>query len=131
MRKKNWVKYGIGIFFAGAAMIALMGLATMWLWNWLVPELFSGSTITFFQAIGLIALGKLLTGFMGMGRHGWGKHSNGWNHKKEMYWKEKMEAKMSSMTEEEREKFKRYYYDRCGWKTKRDEAVEDKTQAQQ
>ena len=111
MRKKNWIKYGIGIFFAGAAMIALMGLATMWLWNWLVPE--------------------LLTGFMGMGRHGWGKHSNGWNHKKEMYWKEKMEAKMSSMTEEEREKFKRYYYDRCGWKTKRDEAVEDKTRAQQ
>ena len=35
------------------------------------------------------------------------------------------------LTEEEREKFKRYYYDRCGWKTKRDEAVEDKTQAQQ
>ena len=64
MRKKNWVKYGIGIFFAGAAMIALMGLATMWLWNWLVPELFSGSTITFFFFFFFIVFGKLFIGFI-------------------------------------------------------------------
>lgn len=82
------------VLFAGAAMITLMGFATMWLWNWLIPELFNGSTVTFWQAIGLIALGKLLTGFMGMGRHGWSKHKHGgWNHEKAKYWKQRMDEK--------------------------------------
>lgn len=132
MQRKNWIKYGIGFLFAGAAMITLMGFATMWLWNWLIPELFNGSTVTFWQAIGLIALGKLLTGFMGMGRHGWSKHKHGgWNHEKAKYWKQRMDEKMSSLSEEEREKFKRYYYDRCGWKTKANEAENKSAEAQQ
>lgn len=115
MSKRKYVKYGVGFLFIAAAMIALMGYATMFLWNWLIPEIFGGSTITFLQAIGLIALGKLLTGFMSWSPRGWGKHSH-MGYRGE-HWRAKMEAKMANMTPEEKEKFKKYYYDRCGWKT--------------
>jgi hypothetical protein len=130
MQRKNWIKYGIGAVFAGAAMITIMGFATMWLWNWLIPELFNGNTVTFWQAIGLLVLGKLLTGFSGMGR-GWGKHNhNSWSQKKKMYWKQRMEAKMAGMSEEEKAKFKGYYYDRCGWKSNAETATDEKMQSQ-
>ncbi len=113
MKKGKWFLYGIGWLVAGAAMISLMGLATMYLWNWLIPALFNGNVITFLQAIGLIALGKLLTGFMGMG--GWrGRRRCGHHH--HGHWRGKWESKMHNMSPEEREKFKQYYYDRCGWK---------------
>ncbi len=132
MKKRNWIKYGIGALIAGAAMITLMGFATMYLWNWLIPEIFNGSTVTFWQAIGLLALGKLLTGFMGVGRHSWSKggHS-GWSHKKDMFWKQKMEDKMANMTDDERAKFKQYYYNRCGWKTSAEPENSEKAQAGQ
>lgn len=130
MKRRNWIKYGIGAVIAGAAMITLMGFATMYLWNWLVPELFNGSMVTFWQAIGLLALGKLLTGFVGMGGgkcRGHGRH--GWSEKKNMFWKQRMEEKMASMTDEERAKFKQYYYDRCGWKTSPEEQPTKQTDA--
>lgn len=38
----------------------LMALPVMWLWNWLMPELFGLSTLTFWQALGLSALTSLL-----------------------------------------------------------------------
>ncbi|HNE46951.1 MAG TPA: hypothetical protein PKK72_10890 [Chitinophagales bacterium] len=117
MSKRKYVKYGIGFLFIAAAMVTLMGYATMYLWNWLIPEIFGGTTVTFWQAIGLIALGKLLTGFMSWGPKSWGKHHMGY---KGQHWRAKMEAKLANMTPEEREKFKKYYYDRCGWKTPQD-----------
>jgi len=116
MKRRNWIKYGFGFLVLGAAMITIMGFATMYLWNWLIPSIFNGGTVTFWQAIGLLALAKLLTGFMGWGR--WGHHK-GWYGKHGMhntYWKRRWEEKLEKMTPEEREKFKSYYYDRCGYK---------------
>lgn len=34
----------------------LVALPVMWLWNWLVPELFGLKSITFWQAFGLLVL---------------------------------------------------------------------------
>lgn len=112
------IKYGIGWLIAGTFMFAIMGFATMFLWNWLIPAVFNGGTVTFWQAIGLLALGKLLTGFGGMGNHSWkGKHGwKGHGMYDRSYWKNRMEQKMQHMTPEEKEKFKNYYYDRCGWR---------------
>lgn len=116
MKKGKWFLYGAGWLVMAAGMLTLMGFATMYLWNWLIPEIFNGTAITFFQAIGLIALGKLLTGFMGFGswkgRH-WRHH-----HHDRAYWQKKWESRMENMKPEDREKFKKYYYDRCGWKMK-------------
>ncbi len=114
MTKRKKFFYGIGWLAACVAMLALMGVVAMMLWNWLVPDIFNGVEINFLQAVGLIALGKLLTGFFGWGRYGWrGGHAH---HMHGGHWKKRWEEKMSSMTPEEREKFKQFYYDRCGWK---------------
>lgn len=41
-------------------LILVFTLPTMWLWNWLMPDIFGLQTITFFQAMGLITLTSLL-----------------------------------------------------------------------
>lgn len=38
----------------------ILGLPLMWLWNWIMPELFYLDTITFWQALGLNALATIL-----------------------------------------------------------------------
>jgi hypothetical protein len=48
--------------------VAAFGAVTMLLWNWLVPALFSGPAVTFWQALGLLILAKILFG-SGHGRH--------------------------------------------------------------
>jgi biopolymer transport protein ExbB/TolQ len=35
-------------------------LPTMWLWNWLMPEIFNLTEITFGQALGLVVLSSIL-----------------------------------------------------------------------
>jgi hypothetical protein len=53
------------------------------LWNWLIPELFHGPVLTFWQTVGLFFLAKiLLTGVAPRSRY---------NHKKD--WKNKCEEK--------------------------------------
>ena len=47
------------------------GQVVMHLWNWLAPELFGWRTVTFWQAIGLLALCRILFGGFG-GRGGCG-----------------------------------------------------------
>lgn len=98
MKKALWIG---GMIVLGVAFVALLGSVTMGLWNWLVPELFAGPTITFWQALGLFILSKIL--FSGFGKGG--SHRSGpWKN----YWKEKW----SGMTPEERETFKRKMKDK-------------------
>lgn len=43
--------------------LLLMGIAAfpvMWLWNWLMPEIFGLTTIGFWQSLGLLILSSLL-----------------------------------------------------------------------
>lgn len=122
MKKGKYFLLGLGWVALAALFITLMGLAVMALWNWLIPELFTGPTITFIQSIGLILLAKLLTGFGGWGRHGGWKRGH---HYKSHYWKQKWESKIANMTPEEREKFKTMYYDRCGWRGFREEKKQE------
>ena len=91
------VKVAAAIVFFGA----LFGFGTMHLWNWLVPDLFHGPVISFWQAVGLIVLSKIMFG----GFHGRGGKWGG-RHKMREQWKMKMEERMSTMTEEEIEKWK-------------------------
>ncbi|MEC3907429.1 hypothetical protein VOI54_10395 [Tamlana sp. 2201CG12-4] len=43
----------------------LFGFIIMWLWNWIMPELFGLTTLTYWQAIGLFILLKILLGGCG------------------------------------------------------------------
>ncbi len=69
MNKNKWVfnvlKYTgyviLGIL--GAAALALIfGYVVMSLWNWLMPELFGLTTLTFWQAVGVVVLARLIFG---------------------------------------------------------------------
>jgi hypothetical protein len=84
----KWVTFGL-------AVVALIGWITMLLWNWLVPELFGGPAITFWQSLGLLLLTKIL--FWGMG---------GKRHSHSSHWKYRYYQKWSSMPPEERAIFK-------------------------
>jgi hypothetical protein len=53
-----------GIVAIGALAI-LFGYILMSLWNWLMPELFDLPMITYWQAVGLFFLAKILFGFGG------------------------------------------------------------------
>lgn len=75
----------------------------MTLWNWLIPGLFHGPFITFWQALGLLLLGKLLFGWHGHAHGGWRGN-----------WKEKMRRRMESMTPEERERLREKCKQRFG-----------------
>ena len=83
------------MFFWFLIITSVFGLAVMYLWNWLIPELFDGPAINFWQSIGLLALSKLLIGFGGYSAH---------------HWKSKFTHKWSSLSDDDRhqlrEKFK-------------------------
>src|SRR5258708_15092540 len=51
-----------------ALFVVLGGELVLHLWNWLLPPLFGWRAITFWQALGLLVLCRILFG--GLGRHG-------------------------------------------------------------
>jgi hypothetical protein len=78
----------------GLAAIALFGFIVMSLWNWLGPAVFGAREITFWQALGLLVLSRILVGGLG-GGHGDDKHG-----------RHRMMEKWEQMTPEERERFR-------------------------
>jgi hypothetical protein len=53
----GWVLLGLLV----AVVLSLgLGYAVMWLWNWLMPELFRLPRINFWQAVGLLVLSHIL-----------------------------------------------------------------------
>lgn len=126
MKKKRIVWKVFATIMMVALCAFLLGLTTMMLWNWLIPEIFAGPVITFWQSLGLLLLAKLLVGFPGKGHH-----EGGWAWKKNR-WKAQWKAKMDNMTPEEKEQMKerisKCMGGRWGWKMGEEE---NKTQKEQ
>lgn len=61
-----WIVLGILGF---TALLFLFAAAIMWLWNGLMPPIFHLGVITYWQAIGLAVLARLLFGNMHHGPH--------------------------------------------------------------
>lgn len=102
MKRGSWILKMVAF---GALMIAVFGLVTQLLWNWLVPVLFAGPVITFWQALGLLILTKIL--FWGFGKKHHGGPHQGWR----PYWKEKW----NTMSDEEKERFRQKMKEKCSW----------------
>ncbi len=96
----------IFIPFAIAAFGLLIGLVVMNVWNAVIPAVFHLGTITFWQAIEIFILCKILFGFGGKGPGGFGGRGP-WG-------RARMEERFKNMTPEEREKFKAKWEERCG-----------------
>lgn len=73
-----------------------LGFIVKALWNALIPAIFGLHTITFWQALGLLILAKILFG--GFHRHG---HYGGGR-----AWRQKMKERWEHMTPEERDRFR-------------------------
>ena len=58
MSKKGWKCTGMAVFIP--LVVALHSYAFMWLWNVLITDIFSLRVIDFWEALGLVAMAKLL-----------------------------------------------------------------------
>ena len=88
------------------AAIFIMGAVVMYLWNAIIPHVFTSvGSLSYCQAIGILILSKILFGGF---RKGGGSHG-GWRRDRGRQWKEKW----MSMSEEERAKFKEEWKSRC------------------
>lgn len=68
MRRK-WM-FIVPAALAGLALFAFLGgQVVRLLWNWLLPPLFGVREVTFWQALGLLALCRILFGGFGRGWH--------------------------------------------------------------
>lgn len=84
--------------------VFVFGAIVMLLWNNVLAPVVHISTITFWQALGILVLSKILFG--GFRGGGWGSRRS--------YWRQRMMQKWDNMTPEEREKFKNEWRNRCG-----------------
>lgn len=100
--RRRWGLRALKIGVIGVAAVTLVGFVVMSLWNWLGPDVFGARTITFWQALGILVLSKLLFGGF-RGRPGFGGH-----------WRHRMHARWEQMTPEEREVFRQGMAARCG-----------------
>jgi len=88
----------------GMALFTFIGgQIVMRLWNWLLPPLFGWHTVTFWQAIGLLALCRILFGGLGM----YSPYRSGF--------RRRMAERWANMTPEERERFQRSWRGRWGF----------------
>ena len=81
-------------------VVAGFGQAVLQLWNHLMPQIFGLPSLTFWQAVGLMALCWILFGSWRGGRSLGG-------------WRGRMRGRWDSMTPEQREQFRRGMEGRC------------------
>src|SRR5258706_12419360 len=60
--KRNWAVKGLKFALFAALFFTVLSFAVMRLWNWLMPALFGGHEISFWQAVGVLVLCKILFG---------------------------------------------------------------------
>jgi hypothetical protein len=82
------------------------------LWNWLLPPLFGWREVTFWQALGLLALCRILFG------------GSGWRGSMRSNMRRRMQERYEHMTPEERERFRQRMRERWGFGPSAGESTE-------
>ncbi|HMF77390.1 MAG TPA: hypothetical protein VK604_17160 [Bryobacteraceae bacterium] len=93
---------GLKIALFAVLAVAAISFFVMSLWNVLMPDIFAVRAISFWQALGLLILSKILFG-------GFRPHAGGGTR-----WRRRMIDRWEQMTPEEREKFKQGMRRGCG-----------------
>jgi hypothetical protein len=110
-RIQHWIQKGIKYAIMGIVYATVSGFVVMYLWNWLAPSIISATTITFWQALGIWALAKVLFGGRGWGGRGHHRHHG---HKHGGSWRAKWEEKWEKMTPEQQAEMKARWGKHCG-----------------
>ena len=103
MRKKRLLFIAPLAILGIVVFMALGGFIVQSLWNWLTPALFGWHQVTFWQALGLLMLCRILFG--GFRMRGPGRSS----------WRRRMHERWAGMTPEERERFRQKMRERWGF----------------
>jgi hypothetical protein len=85
------------------AFIVIGGEVVLQLWNWLLPPLFGWRLITFWQALAILALCRILFGRIG------GRGFHRYNFRR------RMDERCGHMSPEERERFRQRMRERWGF----------------
>ncbi|GAB3426355.1 hypothetical protein [Niabella aquatica] len=99
-RRSGPPKFAIAL--CAVAAIFGFGAIVMLLWNAILPEVLHVSAVTYWQALGILILSKILFGGFAGGRRKYGGPSSNFR------------EKFRNMTDEEKEKFKEAWKNRCG-----------------
>lgn len=102
-----------GYWFVKMALMVIVfflavSVVVMYLWNWLLPDIFGLPTITFLQAAGILLLSKIIFGFGKKGGpvHGGPSWKNKWKNmsdEQKDQWKEKFKEKWCSPPPKQKE----------------------------
>jgi hypothetical protein len=92
--RRRWIFIAPLAILGILAFVAIGGTVVLLLWNWLLPTLFGWQQITFWQAIGLLALCRILFGGFG----GRGLPRSGF--------RRRMAERWEHMSPEDRERFR-------------------------
>jgi hypothetical protein len=98
---RNWFFRGVRIAAFAVVAVGVVGAVVRGLWNWLLPDLVGWHPIDFWQALGLLALTRILVG----GLRGGGGRAR---------WRARMIERWEQMSDEEREKFRAGIGRSCG-----------------
>ncbi len=127
--KRFWFRRGLRFLGFALLFVGLTGFVVMSLWNALLPPILGVPVISFWQALGLLVLSRILFGgprgfgfgWRGgygprrFGRRGFGGHQFG--HREfgsRQAWKQKMAERWQQMTPEQREQMKQDWRAKCG-----------------
>jgi len=102
MMRRKWIFVGPLVILGFLFFIAIGGFVVQLLWNWLLPPLFGWPSVTYFQALALLALCRILFGGFS-GHRGYGRHKGSRFGRK---FRDRMGERWAGMTPEERERFR-------------------------
>lgn len=100
--KRQKIRFFIPLFFIAA--VGLLGLVVQYLWNWLIAPTFSVTPFSYWQAMGLFVLCRILFGGFRFGPPSRGGGNPAFRQRE----------KWMSMSDEERQQFKSQWEKRCG-----------------
>jgi Ca2+/H+ antiporter, TMEM165/GDT1 family len=92
--RRFWVLKGLKMAALVAIAVSVFAYFVMSLWNFVLPAVAGVHSITFVQALALLALARILFGGF------WRRRGGGW------HWRERMRDRWERMTPEERERFR-------------------------
>jgi len=109
--RKRWFFIGPLAIAALIAFVAIGGEVVKLLWNWLLPSIVGWRAITFWQAVGILALCRILFGGLG----GSGRSRGGLRRRMADRMADRVADRWDSMTPEERDRFRQRIRERCGF----------------